>query len=112
MTSSFRHSPNTFSGVPQGSVLSPILSNILLTKLDRFVETELIPQYNRGKRKKQNQEYNRLIFRARRLHRQGQKEAAHKIKQQAQKLPSIDPQDPVFFAREKWTIFYAKALPS
>jgi hypothetical protein len=58
------------------------------------VETELIPQYTRGKRRRQNQEYNRLIYRARDLHEKGQKEAAHKIKQQAQKLPSIDPQDP------------------
>jgi len=86
----------TLSGVPQGSILSPILSNILLSKLDRFVETELIPEYTRGKKRRQNQEYNRLIYRARNLHRKGQKEAAHEIKQQAQKLPSIDPQDPDF----------------
>src|SRR5579885_1973506 len=86
----------TLSGVPQGSILSPLLSNILLSKLDRFVETELIPAYTRGKKRRQNQEYNRLIFRARHLHRKGQKEAAHEIKQQAQKLPSIDPQDPDF----------------
>lgn len=87
---------NTFSGVPQGSILSPVLSNILLSKLDRFVETELIPEYTRGKKKRPNQEYNRLINRARKRHNKGQKEAAHKIKQQAQKLPSIDPQDPTF----------------
>src|SRR5260370_4455045 len=86
----------TLSGVPQGSILSPILSNILLSKLDRFVETELIPGYTRGKKRRQNQEYNRLIYRARNLRRKGQKEAAHEIKQQAQKLPSIDPQDPDF----------------
>jgi group II intron reverse transcriptase/maturase len=83
----------TLSGVPQGSILSPVLSNILLNKLDRFVETELIPQYNRGKKRKGNQEYNRLIDRARDLQKKGQKEAARKMKQQAQKLPSIDPQD-------------------
>lgn len=86
----------TLSGVPQGSILSPILSNILLSKLDRFVETELIPEFTRGKKKRPNQEYNRLINRARKRHSRGQKEAAHKIKQQAQKLPSIDPQDPDF----------------
>ena len=31
----------TLSGVPHGSILSPVLSNILLSKLDRFVETIL-----------------------------------------------------------------------
>lgn len=35
----------TLSGVPQGGVVSPILANILLDKLDRFVEDTLIPQY-------------------------------------------------------------------
>jgi len=45
----------TLSGVPQGSILSPVLSNILLSKLDRFVETELLPQYNRGGRRKADQ---------------------------------------------------------
>jgi len=84
----------TLSGVPQGSILSPILSNILLSKLDRFVETELMPLYNKGKKRKRNQEYQRLSNCALHLRKKGQKEAARKIKQQAQKLPSIDPQDP------------------
>jgi group II intron reverse transcriptase/maturase len=33
----------TLSGVPQGSIVSPVLSNSLLDKLDRFVETVLVP---------------------------------------------------------------------
>jgi group II intron reverse transcriptase/maturase len=84
----------TFSGVPQGSILSPVLSNILLNKLDRFVETELMPHYNKGGRRKANHVYRSLMNRSHRLRQQGQKEAAQKIKRQAQKLPAIDPQDP------------------
>src|SRR2546428_3963220 len=84
----------TFSGVPQGSILSPVLSNILLNKLDRFVETELMPQYNTGRKKKANQAYQNLIRRAHQLRKNGQMEAAQQLKQQAQKLPAIDAQDP------------------
>src|SRR6202167_52666 len=38
----------TLSGVPQGSVASPVLSNIYLHRLDIFVEKVLIPEYTRG----------------------------------------------------------------
>src|SRR5260370_22800749 len=38
----------TLSGVPQGGVASPILSNIYLDRLDKFAETVLIPEYTRG----------------------------------------------------------------
>ena len=84
----------TFSGVPQGSILSPVLSNILLSKLDRFVETELMSQYNTGRKKRANQTYRSLIRRAHQLRKNGQMEAAQKLKQQAQKLPSVDTHDP------------------
>ncbi len=83
----------TLSGVPQGSIVSPILSNILLDKLDRFVETTLIPQYTRGEKRKLNPEYVTLRKQMYKLLRNGQKEAALHVRKQLQKLPSIAPQD-------------------
>jgi len=86
----------TLSGVPQGSVVSPILSNLLLSKLDMFVETTLIPQYTRGSQRKRHLEYMRLISRAAYLTKKGQIKQAQKLRQQARKLPSIDPNDPEY----------------
>src|SRR2546430_5246529 len=42
----------TLSGCPQGGVVSPVLSNNYVHKLDEYLERELIPQYTRGERRK------------------------------------------------------------
>ena len=39
----------TLSGCPQGGVVSPVLSNIYLDKLDKFVETGAHPGIHAGK---------------------------------------------------------------
>jgi len=49
---------NTYSGTPQGSISSPILSNIYLNELDVFME-EYIQDFNNGKRRKRNPEYSK-----------------------------------------------------
>lgn len=84
----------TLSGVPQGSIVSPVLSNILLNKLDRFVETTLVPRYTKGVKRRLNNEYIRLMSRAKRRFRNGQKEAAQRLRKQAQRLPAYDVEDP------------------
>jgi group II intron reverse transcriptase/maturase len=84
---------DTLSGVPQGGVVSPILSSIYLHKLDEFVEQELIPQYTRGARRKSNPEYNRIKARRGHARKHGDRAAARDLEKQMRTLPSTDPVD-------------------
>src|SRR5689334_9635970 len=61
----------TLSGAPQGGVASPILSNIYLHRLDVFVETVLMPQYNRGQRRARNPAYLEVAAALARARRRG-----------------------------------------
>lgn len=49
----------TYCGTPQGGVLSPILANIYLDKLDKYM-VEYISSFNIGKARKRNPEYKRI----------------------------------------------------
>ena len=84
----------TLSGAPQGGVCSPILSNIYLDKLDTFVETVLMPKYNRGKRRKPNPAYQQMEYAIARAKRKGDRQAVRDVRKQRRKHSSQDPHDP------------------
>jgi len=86
----------TLSGVPQGGVISPILSNILLDKLDKFVETTLIPRYSKGKERRENLLYRSLLNKSLRQRRKGNVKEAEELRKQFQQIPSKDAYDPDF----------------
>jgi group II intron reverse transcriptase/maturase len=60
----------TYSGVPQGSIVSPVLANVYLHELDLFMKT-LKEDFNQGKRRRKNPPYNRYCGKIERLRKKG-----------------------------------------
>jgi group II intron reverse transcriptase/maturase len=84
----------TLSGVPQGGIASPVLSNIYLHKLDVFVETVLIPEYTRGRLRASNPEYRKVEHAIARARRKGDRAEVRSLYRRLHSLPSQDPRDP------------------
>jgi group II intron reverse transcriptase/maturase len=97
----------TYSGVPQGSIVSPILANVYLHELDLFMK-QVKKNFDQGKRRKKNPPYHRYSGKIERLRKKGdflkgkegkeqelqaiQQEIRH-VDHLRKQLPSSDPCD-------------------
>src|SRR6266550_8864945 len=97
----------TYSGVPQGSIVSPILANVLLHELDLFMK-DTKERFEKGKKRKKNLIYNRYTNTIKRLRKEiddlkgkeGKEETLQALQQEIRRidqlrkqLPSGDPFD-------------------
>jgi len=84
----------TLSGCPQGGIASPVLSSIYLDRLDQYVEQRLLPEYNSGRRRRPNREYQVVEYAIQRARRHGDRTEARRLSLLRRQLPSQDPGDP------------------
>ena len=90
----------TYSGTPQGGIVSPLLTNIYLDVFDRWVEEELLPKYNRSLNSKGGRrpcpEYRKIAQRRHKAKKRGDKETYQRSGKQMRSMPSVITNDEGF----------------
>jgi len=85
---------DTLSGSPQGGIISPLLANIYLNELDRYVEDTLIPAHTRGKWRKENPVYTRYRSTIAAAEKRDDLIEASRLRRERRKVISKQPVDP------------------
>lgn len=86
----------TLAGVPQGGIISPLLSNIYLHELDTYIEEVLIPRYTQGDRRARNPKYRHYEYLVSKARREDEMETAARLQKEQRQIPSMDTCDPHF----------------